>query len=355
MKSVKCCKQFIGKRACSGIVLLYALSCLLDWQPRLLAEVPPARAAVPVPTSGPAVASPQLPTLESTVEYVLGPEDQVSIHVQDLEELSNKITRVDPNGSMDLPLVGSLHAGGLTVEQFKTELSKKLGRFIHEPKIDVSVTEYRSQPVSVIGAVTSPGVHQLEGPKHLIDVLSLAGGIRPDAGPRLVITRQKRWGPLPLPDAQPADNGQASIAELSIDELTSLKNPADNILVRPNDVISVLKGNVVYVVGDVKKAGSYPLTSHESISLLQALSMAEGLDHDAAPKKAKILRAAVGTPSKVDEIPVNIQSIFDGKTPDVQLRPNDVLFVPDSLSKSSVRRAAEAALQVATGVVVYRR
>ena len=287
-------------------------------------------------------------------EYVLGSGDQIVLHVVDLDEVSDKPIRIDPNGYIDLPLAGRIKASGLSIEQLKTEMAKDLSKYIQSPRITINLTDDQNQPVSVIGAVNSPGVHQLQGPKRLIEVISLAGGLRPDAGSKVVITRQMRWGVLALPNAKVEATGEFSTAELSLDSLLTAKNPAENIAVKPNDVVAVPKADVVYVVGDVKRAGGFPLSSHEAISLLQALSLAEGLDHDAAPRKARILRPSGGPSTKVDEIPVDIQKIFDGKAPDVQLYANDVLFVPDSISRSSAKRAAEAVLQVATGVVIYR-
>ena len=273
-------------------------------------------------------------------------------HVTDMEEVSDKPIRVDPNGFIDLPLVGRLQASGLTLEQLKVALAQKLEKYIAAPQISVSLTEQQNEPVSILGSVNTPGVHELHGPKHLMEVISTAGGLRPDAGSKLIITRQLQYGVLPLPNAKTSDG--YSTAEVSLNSLLSSKNPAENIFVQPDDVITVPKAEVVYVVGDVKRAGGFPIDSRDAISILQALSLAEGLDHDAAPRKARILRRSDAANPKVDEIPVDIQKIFDGKAPDVQLYANDVLFVPDSISRSSAKRAAEAVLQVATGVVIYR-
>ncbi len=146
----------------------------------------------------------------------------------------------------------------------------------------------------------------------------------------------------------------SSTASVPLDDVLASKLPSDNILILPNDIISIPKAEVVYVVGDVKKAGGFQLSSHPTITLLQALSLAEGLDRDAAPQRAKILRQAPGGDGKTAEIPVDIKQIFDGKAPDVPLRGNDILFVPNSAAKSGSRRAAEAILQAATGVAIYR-
>jgi polysaccharide export outer membrane protein len=107
-------------------------------------------------------------------------------------------------------------------------------------------------------------------------------------------------------------------------------------------------------MGQVKKAGGFQITSHDSISLLRALALAEGLDHDASPKKARIMRASALGTSSVNEMPVDLQQILAGKAPDVELHADDVLFVPSNTAQSATRRAAEAAIQIATGVAIYR-
>ncbi len=287
-------------------------------------------------------------------EYVLGAGDQIVLHVVDMEELSEKPIRIDPNGNVDLPMVGQMHAAGETPEQFKAELATKLSRYIRSPQISLSLTDDQSRPVSVVGAVNSPGVHQLQGPRRLIEVISLAGGTKADAGSRVILTREQKWGPLPLAAARRDATTGFSTASLSLDDLMASKNPPDNILIEPNDIISIPKAEVIYVVGDVRKSGGFQLSSHESISLLQAVSLAEGLDHDSAPKRARILRPAPGGDGTPREIPVDIDAIFAGKSPDVPLYGNDILFVPHSAAKSGSRMAAQAILQAAVGAAIYR-
>jgi polysaccharide export outer membrane protein len=291
--------------------------------------------------------------LTAANDYVLGPGDEIVLHVVDLDEIPEKSIRIDPSGFIDLPLAGRVEASGLTVEQLKASLAAKLAKYISAPHISINLTDDQSRPVSIIGAVNSPGVHQLQGPKRLIEVISLAGGVRSDAGAIVIITRQSKWGTLPLPSVQVAETEGFSTARISLDSLLAAKHPAENIPILPNDVISVPKADLVYVVGDVKKAGGFQLSSHASMSVLQALSLSEGFGPAASPKNARIMRPTEKDASQMQEIPVNLQKIFEGKMPDVALYANDVLFVPNSLAKSSARRVAEAVLQAGTGVAIY--
>ena len=289
----------------------------------------------------------------SETAYVLGPEDQLSVHVVDLDEISDKPVRIDPNGYLEMPLIGRLHASGLTVEQLRDALSTQASKFTDSPQITINVLEYRSQPVSILGEVNSPGLHQLQGPTHLLDVLSLAGGLKPDAGQKLTLTRQMKSGALPLPGARPDASSGYSIADVRIASLTDGSDPASNIEVRAHDVISVSRAELVYVVGEVKKSGGIALNSDDGISITQALSLAEGYSQNAAPRKARILRAVGGKASNANEVPVDLAMIMSGKAPDVQLHPNDVLFIPNNVPASAMRRATEAAIQMATGVLIH--
>lgn len=286
--------------------------------------------------------------------YTLGPGDQIAIHVMDLDDVSDKPVRVDPAGNVDLPLIGRVAVSGLTVEQFREALSKKLTKYIDSPQININVLEYHSQPVSILGAVNTPGIQQLQGPQRLLDVISTAGGLKPEAGAQLTITRAVKMGTLPVANSHLDSSGQFFVGDIAIDQLTTAQDPKLNIYVRPNDTITVPKADIVYVLGQVKRAGGFPITKHDSLSLLKALALAEGLDHDAAPKKARIMRAGNTGPSGQAEKPINLKEILDGRAPDVELHADDVLFIPDNLAHSATRRVMEAAVQVATGVVIYR-
>lgn len=290
---------------------------------------------------------------QSTRAEILGPGDEIVLHVVDLDDISDKPIRIDPNGFIDLPLAGRIEAGGLTLEQLKATLSAKLVKYINQPRISINLTDNQSRPVSVIGSVNSPGVHQLQGPRRLIEVISLAGGVRADAGSNVIVTRQAAWGKLPLSDVTVDKTAGFSTATLKLDDLLGSKNPADNILIFPNDVISIPKADLVYVVGDVKKAGGFQLSSHSSMTVLQALSLSEGFGPSASPKSAKIMRPTGPDVKTMDEIPVNLEKIFQGKSPDVALYANDILFIPNSVAKSSARRVAEALLQAGTTVAIY--
>lgn len=293
---------------------------------------------------------------QGVTSYVLGSGDQISVKVEEVDEITDKPLRIDPDGGIDLPLVGHVQAAGLTLAQFRSLLVEKFRKYVNDPQVSANLVDNQSRPVSVIGEVGTPGVHQLSGPKSLIEVISEAGGLKSEAGPRVIVTRQMDRGPLPLPGAAVDDSGKYTTASISLDELMASKIPAENIAIQPNDVISIPRGDVVYVVGSVQRPGGFPLQSHETISLLQAVSLAQGLKSEASAGAAKILRQPAGVSSgKPEEIPVDVKKIFAGKAPDVALRANDILFIPSSSAKTGGRRAIDAIVQVATGMAVYAR
>lgn len=286
---------------------------------------------------------------------ILGPEDLIVIRGMHADEVVDKPFRVEANGNVSLPLVGHLRAGGLTIEQFESELTASLKKYYIEPQISVSISDFRSQPVSVVGAVTTPGIHQLQGNKTILDILSMVGGVRGDAGPILKITRRIEWGEVPVPGAHPDESGEFSLAELSLKDLIDAKRPTDNILVRPLDVISVPASAIVYVIGQVRKSGGFVLGSRSSLSVLEALSLAEGFSTNASPKNSKVLRSSTSSDRSRTEIPLDVQKILAGKAPDMPLKPDDILFIPSSAAKNAAMRTVEAAIQIGTGFVIYKR
>src|ERR1019366_9542686 len=275
-----------------------------------------------------AAQQPAVTATQTESGYVLGPNDEIMIRGIEAPEISDKPDKPDKpvligtNGNITVPMIGRVKAGGLTVEQLESELTTRLKVFIREPQISVTVTEFRSQPVSVFGAVAKPGVVQLRGRQTLYEVLSMAGGPRDNAGSILTITRPRQSGEIPLPSTKVDPTGQFSSVELNVQEILEGRNPAANIEIKPNDIISVSEAssNMIYVVGDVQHAGAFTLGGQRNVSVLRAVSLAGGLGRTAKPDKARIVRDVAGEP-KLREIAVNIQQMLSGKTKDVELGP----------------------------------
>jgi len=285
--------------------------------------------------------------------YLLGPDDQLEISGPELTEVANKPMRIDSDGDIQAPLAGRVHLSGLTVQQAERELNKVMSTYIRQPQVSVNVVEVRSQPVSIVGAVNTPGVHQVQGHKTLLEMLALAGGMRQDAGYSIRITREVEWGCLPLPNAHLDSSGQFSVAEVNVAEIMEAKNPEDNIQIFPHDIISVPKAEMVYVIGEVKRSGGFVLGEHQSISVLQALSLAEGLNGTADTRHARILRLQHDADRR-EELAVDVKGVVTGKKPDITLQGDDILFIPGSTGKKAALRTLEAAIQTGTGLAIWR-
>jgi polysaccharide export outer membrane protein len=304
----------------------------------IAADVPPAKA----PVHG-----------ESSPGYVLGPNDTIKIEVVELEEQSGKTYRVDSDGSVNVPLAGRVRVGGLTLSAAEMAITNALQKQINDPHVSLTLAEIHSQPVSVLGEVNQPGVHQIEGRRTLYDVLALAGGLKADAGYQIKITRRAECGRIPLPQAKEDSINQVSTAEIDSTKVQKA-DAGENIDLCANDIVSVPRAEMVYVVGDVRKPGGIALRQNDTISILEALSAAEGLSPTAAPKNARILRPGSEAGKRV-EIPIDLSKVFNAKGEDIALRPDDVLFVPNNAPKKALAKAAEIALQTASGVVIFRR
>lgn len=284
--------------------------------------------------------------------YTLGPGDQIVVRAADIEEITDKPIPIDSRGFVDLPMIGRMHAAGLTTEELEANAQTRMKKYLVDPKISIYIAEIRSQPISILGAVQQPGVHQLQGEKNLFEVLSLAGGLKDNSGNVVKITRKLTWGRIPLADAKDDPTGQYSVASVDIKGIMSASNPAENIVIKPEDVISVPRADIIYAIGAVKKPGGYVLGVNQSLSVLQILSLAEGLDRVASTSDTKIMRIVPGTTTRMD-IPIDLKKILASKDSDVPLQADDILFVPVSRAKSVGYRTLEAIAQ-GSAVAFYR-
>jgi polysaccharide export outer membrane protein len=286
--------------------------------------------------------------------YTLGIEDQITVRALHVEEITEAPVRISGDGNIRLPLAGLIHAAGMTVGQLEDAIASRLRPYVLEPEVTVSITDFRSGPVSVLGAVKNPGIYQVQGHKTVAEVLSLAGGPEATAGSVVKVTRAVDQGPLAVAGASIDASGKFNVAEISLISILKADHPQDNIAIQAHDIVSVPRAEMVYVIGEVQRAGGFVLTDGKAISLLQALSLAGGLGKVAQPKHASLLRPSPES-TKRTEVPVNLTKIIAGQAPDVSMFPGDILFVPNNTPKQAFLRGAEAAIQLGTGVVIWHR
>jgi polysaccharide biosynthesis/export protein len=311
----------------------------------------PVNAPLPMSTGANAAAVPSA-TPTNVTSYVLGPEDSITVRVFAADDIPDKPVQIDNDGSVTLPMIGQVHASGLTVEQFQANLVTAYKKYFKDPQVTVQVNDFRSQPVSVAGNVSTPGVVQLRGNRNLMEVIGQAGGLRADAGDSVLITRNLSEGPIPVAGAFTDPTGKYSVAHIDIRAVMSGKDPEGNILIKPHDVITVPRARMIYVLGNVTRPGGYVLTENETMSLTQAIALAGGWDHSAALSGARILRAD-GGPTR-EQIPANVKKIMQNKAPDLEMRPDDILYVPNSLTKQVSARGVEAAIGIGTGLLIWK-
>ncbi len=312
----------------------------------------PINAPQPLTTGAAAAAVPTTPAAPiNLTSYVLGPEDQITVRVFAADDIPDKPVQIDNDGSVTLPMIGQVHAAGLTVEQLQANLVAAYKKYFKDPQVTVQVNDFRSQPVSVAGNVTTPGVVQLRGNRNLMEVIGQAGGLKADAGDSVLITRSLSEGPIPVSGAFTDPTGKYSVAHINIRSIMSGKDPEANIQIKPHDVITVPRARLIYVLGNVGRPGGYVMTENETMSLTQAIALAGGWDKMAALSSARILRAD-GGPTR-EQIPANVKKIMENKAPDLQLQPDDILYVPNSMTRVIGARGLEAAIGIGTGVLIW--
>jgi len=279
----------------------------------------------------------------------------LDVDVFNVPELT-KTVRVANDGTLSLALLGRVRVAGMTAEQLRKELERRWGQtYLQNPQVTVFVREFHAQPVSVIGAVERPGVYELKASRTLIEILSMAGGLARTgtaAGRTLLVTRRAGFGV----ELQPVE-GMSVLGvdriEINLQRLLYSREEGLNIEIKPFDTISVSRADIGYVVGDVRRPGGFVLADRENLTVLQALALAEGLNGTASKRQARIIRR--GSSGSRTEIPVNLIKILNGKSEDVELAANDILFVPSSTGKAAAKRGAEVVLGTISGILIYRR
>jgi len=282
--------------------------------------------------------------------YILGQGDRLSIVVFGAEDVPDRPVDLGADGDIMAPIVGRVNAGGLSVRDLESLLTQKYRRFFKDPEVTVTVVEYRSQPVTIVGSVNTPGVIQLRRPTRLMEVISQAGGLRPDAGDRVLISRK----PITGNSSDHTDQQNFATEEIDLRKIIEGQDSSLNILVRSNDLITVPKAKMVYVVGDIGKPGGYVLDGHSrSISVLQAIALAGGVNRTAAKSQTRILQAGENTAHRTETV-IDLKKILANKAPDVELHADDILFVPNSAAKTASLRAMEAAVNIGTGIAIWK-
>ena len=276
----------------------------------------------------------------------VGPDDLLALSVYDSPELTRTV-RVDADGNIRLPMLKDpVQVRDMVPSQLEAAIAGALtrGKVLVDPVVTVTIVEYQSRPVNVVGAVKNPLVFQATRPIPLLDAIARAGGIREDAGSDIVVSRQV------MRDGKPASLTQT----IPVRKLIDNADPSLNLLLRGGEEVLVPEARKIYVVGNVKKPGAYPIRSDEETTILQLLALSEGL----TPYSAKIAyvyrRSAAGAKT---EVPIALAQIMKRKSPDVSLQANDILYIPDNkgrrITAETLDRLAGIGGTAATDLIIW--
>jgi polysaccharide biosynthesis/export protein len=314
-------------------------------------------------------------------DYVIGRGDVLTIEVFDVQELSREV-RVSQTGTVGLPLVPvRLQMSGLTEIQAQQKIAEVLeaNGLVSHPEVTVSVKEKKSKPITIVGAVTHPMVFEADRPVTLLEVLAEAGGISNDAGDSVIITRPDQSSPASQnepPEIGPNDVAGASVPAaatstpspeppaveppalnntitVNLNDLLEAGDARNNIPLQGGDIVTVPHAGIVYVLGAVARPGGFVVTNDRAqLSTLKALALAGGLNATARKNEAVIIRKDQA--GQQHQVLVDLGKVLKQQTEDVKLQASDVLYVPQSGSKTALLRAAEIGLGIGTAVAIFR-
>ena len=271
----------------------------------------------------------------------VGPDDLLGVAVYDSPELTRTV-RVGNDGTIRIPMVkGKIRAAGMYPVDLENEIARVLKEeeLLVDPVVTVSVVEYRSRPIKVVGSVKKPVTFQADGAMNLLDAISRAEGLSDDAGPEILVSRQQ-----PDAEGRPVTLTQ----RIAVKSLMDASDSDLNLKLQGGEEIRVPEAGRIYVLGNVKKPGSFPVKDSTETSVFRIMAMAEGL-LPYSGKQAYIYRREGATGGK-NEIPIDLEKIMQRKSPDVTLLANDILYVPDRTGRRQILNTLERTIPLGAAV-----
>lgn len=267
----------------------------------------------------------------------LAPGYLLSMQVYGVQDLSG-LFRIDPAGDLVLPLVNTIHVAGLTVTDAQNKIAQALrdGDFIKNPNVTLTVQQYVTTTVTLLGEVQSPGKYPLLQPHTVQDVLALAGGPTQLAAgsmevKRMVDGHEKRFD-VPL--------------------RRDVSTAPDDLMIQPGDVVTVRRAGVVYVLGGVLRPGGYVMQENGRLDVTQAIALASGTTLQASIRGIRVLRRSPD--GSLLEYPIDYRGMVAGKVASLQLQPQDVLYVPLSKVKTALTEGATGIIGASSSALIYR-
>ena len=271
----------------------------------------------------------------------IGPNDLLGISVYDAPELTRSI-RVEADGTIRLPMVQKhVQAAGLTPENLEKSLRAALidEQVLVDPIVTVSVIEYRSRPINVIGEVRNPMTFQATGSVTLFEAISRAGGLTENAGPDVIVSSLKYGTDSKNPTL---------VRRIPVADLFDSMDPAVNLPLEGGELIRVPAAGHFYVFGNVKGPGVFTIRNGSESTVLTALAVSGGLQPYPG-KFGYIYRSETGNSTK-NEIPFELKKIVNHELPDVQLQANDILYVPEATGRKNTASIARTVALIGAGM-----
>jgi polysaccharide export outer membrane protein len=288
------------------------------------------------PVSGAPHDAPALESAEpAALRLLIGPGDEIELTFYGIPDLNQRV-RVDSSGEVSLALVGNVEVAGMTAEEAQLAIEAQYvnGGYLKNPHVTVFVKEYTTQKVTVAGEVAKPGVYSMTSNHRLQDVILAAGGVTEKAGNMVSITH--------------AGAGEPQVVTLSDDPGKAAKT---NVEILPGDTVVVSRAGIVYVIGEVNRAGGYVMEDSGSMTASQAVAKAAGPTPLASLSGARVIRRTADG-LKTIELPLN--RILQAKAPDLTLQADDIVYIPNSKTKSFLSRSTNSLFAVLTGLAIYR-
>jgi polysaccharide export outer membrane protein len=276
----------------------------------------------------------------------LGPHDLIQVNIYGNPELSRSV-RIAADGTVRMPMLeDAIRAAGKLPAEVEAAISAafRTEQVLVDPIVSVTVAEYASRQVTIGGAVRNPTTVQALGNMRLAEAITRAGGLSSDAGAEILVR-----------EAGSKDPG--SIRHVSVKQLIDESNTDVNVILNGGEEIMVPQAPHIFVVGNVQRPGTFPVTDSSGSSILKAIALTQGLAPYAS-KQAFILRLSPGTSERV-EVPVDLSRIMERKSPDVPLIADDVLYIPDNKTKrvsaGVIDRLVGFGSATTSGVLIWRR
>jgi polysaccharide export outer membrane protein len=269
------------------------------------------------------------------VVYTIYPGDQLRVTVLNHQDLSFSF-RVPTEGFITFPLIGRLHLTGRSLGDVEREIRERLEKdFLVNPQVSLLIESYSKKYTYVFGAVKEPKAYELpEGqPLTLTQVIAMSGGFSPDAAKdRVRVIRHSRGAQAAPATGEAATDAGPLVAEVDVTKITEGGNVMLDLQVRPGDVVAVPSLQKIYVLGQVKSPGGFPVASDQRVTVTQAISLAGGFTTVASERRVRVIRRPLGAGTQ-QVIVVDVWAVIQhGELDkDVELLPGDIVFVPESL------------------------